>query len=149
MDLYEYQGKQFFASYGIPVSPGEAVTTVVAWIMTGDSFSIFSMIAMLVGCIVCILALVRQGDTNLSSSVRTMAKVAMGYYFLKMVVGFVFMMIFSVRNPGTPVVTGLEVVGEPGFSEAALATAGVGAVVGLIGFITLLSHFRRPPAPAA
>ena len=28
MDLYEYQGKQFFATYGIPVSPGEAVTTV-------------------------------------------------------------------------------------------------------------------------
>jgi len=28
MDLYEYQGKQFFASYDIPVSPGEAVTTV-------------------------------------------------------------------------------------------------------------------------
>src|SRR5690349_23541476 len=28
MDLHEYQGKQFFASYGIPVSPGDAVTTV-------------------------------------------------------------------------------------------------------------------------
>ena len=28
MDLLEYQGKQFFASYGIPVSDGEAVTTV-------------------------------------------------------------------------------------------------------------------------
>ncbi|MEY2590064.1 MAG: succinyl-CoA synthetase beta subunit [Acidimicrobiaceae bacterium] len=28
MDLYEYQGKQFFASYGIPVSAGDAVTTV-------------------------------------------------------------------------------------------------------------------------
>ena len=28
MDLYEYQGKQFFARFGIPVSPGEAVTTV-------------------------------------------------------------------------------------------------------------------------
>ena len=28
MDLYEYQGKQFFARYGIPVSPGEAVETV-------------------------------------------------------------------------------------------------------------------------
>jgi succinyl-CoA synthetase beta subunit len=26
--LYEYQGKQFFAQYGIPVSPGDAVTTV-------------------------------------------------------------------------------------------------------------------------
>ncbi|WP_420639647.1 ADP-forming succinate--CoA ligase subunit beta [Candidatus Poriferisocius sp.] len=28
MDLFEYQGKQFFASYGLPVSAGEAVTTV-------------------------------------------------------------------------------------------------------------------------
>ena len=28
MDLYEYQGKQFFASFDIPVSPGEAVTSV-------------------------------------------------------------------------------------------------------------------------
>jgi succinyl-CoA synthetase beta subunit len=28
LDLYEYQGKQFFARYGIPVSPGEAVETV-------------------------------------------------------------------------------------------------------------------------
>ncbi|HZA79199.1 MAG TPA: ADP-forming succinate--CoA ligase subunit beta [Acidimicrobiales bacterium] len=28
MDLYEYQGKQFFARYGIPVSRGEAVTAV-------------------------------------------------------------------------------------------------------------------------
>jgi succinyl-CoA synthetase beta subunit len=28
LDLYEYQGKQFFARYDIPVSPGEAVKTV-------------------------------------------------------------------------------------------------------------------------
>ena len=28
MDLFEYQGKQLFAQYGIPVSPGEAVTAV-------------------------------------------------------------------------------------------------------------------------
>ena len=28
MDLFEYQGKQFFASFDIPVSKGEAVTTV-------------------------------------------------------------------------------------------------------------------------
>jgi succinyl-CoA synthetase beta subunit len=28
MDLFEYQGKQFFASFGIPVSRGEAVETV-------------------------------------------------------------------------------------------------------------------------
>jgi succinyl-CoA synthetase beta subunit len=28
MDLFEYQGKQFFARYDIPVSPGDAATTV-------------------------------------------------------------------------------------------------------------------------
>jgi succinyl-CoA synthetase beta subunit len=28
LDLFEYQGKQLFARFGIPVSPGEAVTTV-------------------------------------------------------------------------------------------------------------------------
>ena len=28
VDLFEYQGKQFFARYGIPVSAGEAVRTV-------------------------------------------------------------------------------------------------------------------------
>jgi succinyl-CoA synthetase beta subunit len=28
VDLYEYQGKQFFATFGIPVSAGDAVTTV-------------------------------------------------------------------------------------------------------------------------
>jgi succinyl-CoA synthetase beta subunit len=28
MDLYEYQGKQFFARFGIPVSPGDVVDTV-------------------------------------------------------------------------------------------------------------------------
>src|SRR6187455_541348 len=28
MDLFEYQGKQFFASYDIPVSPGDVATTV-------------------------------------------------------------------------------------------------------------------------
>jgi len=28
VDLYEYQGKQFFASFGIPVSPGGVATTV-------------------------------------------------------------------------------------------------------------------------
>jgi succinyl-CoA synthetase beta subunit len=28
VDLYEYQGKQFFATFGIPVSPGDAATTV-------------------------------------------------------------------------------------------------------------------------
>ena len=36
MDLYEYQGKQFFAEYDIPVSPGEAVTTVDEAVAAAD-----------------------------------------------------------------------------------------------------------------
>ena len=36
MDLLEYQGKQLFATYGIPVSPGEAVTTVDEAVAAAD-----------------------------------------------------------------------------------------------------------------
>jgi succinyl-CoA synthetase beta subunit len=36
LDLYEYQGKQFFGRYGIPVSPGEAVTTVDAAVAAAE-----------------------------------------------------------------------------------------------------------------
>ncbi|MEZ5204654.1 MAG: ADP-forming succinate--CoA ligase subunit beta [Acidimicrobiales bacterium] len=36
MDLLEYQGKQFFASFDIPVSPGEAATTVDEAVAVAD-----------------------------------------------------------------------------------------------------------------
>jgi succinyl-CoA synthetase beta subunit len=36
VDLYEYQGKQLFARYGIPVSPGEAVENVDAAVAAAD-----------------------------------------------------------------------------------------------------------------
>ncbi len=36
MDLLEYQGKQFFATYDIPVSEGEAVTTVEDAVAAAD-----------------------------------------------------------------------------------------------------------------
>ena len=36
MDLFEYQGKQLFAKYDIPVSPGEAVETVDAAVAAAD-----------------------------------------------------------------------------------------------------------------
>jgi succinyl-CoA synthetase beta subunit len=36
VNLYEYQGKQFFARYGIPVSPGEAATTVEEAVAAAD-----------------------------------------------------------------------------------------------------------------
>ena len=37
MDLYEYQGKQFFAQYDIPVSPGAAVTDVDDAVAAADN----------------------------------------------------------------------------------------------------------------
>lgn len=124
----------------------EAILIAVAWFVSHDPFSVFSMIAMLVGCIACIVALMRQGDTDLPSAARSMTKVALGYYLLKFLAGFVFMIMFSSRNPGTPVITGLEIVGEPGLAETALISAVVGAIVGVLGFIFLLPHFRRPAA---
>jgi succinyl-CoA synthetase beta subunit len=36
VDLFEYQGKQLFAEYGIPVSPGEAVQTVDAAVAAAE-----------------------------------------------------------------------------------------------------------------
>ena len=37
MDLYEYQGKQYFARYGIPVSPGGPADTVDAAVAVADA----------------------------------------------------------------------------------------------------------------
>jgi succinyl-CoA synthetase beta subunit len=37
VDLYEYQGKQFFASFGLPVSDGRAVDTVEEAVAAGDA----------------------------------------------------------------------------------------------------------------
>jgi succinyl-CoA synthetase beta subunit len=36
MDLFEYQGKQYFARYGIPVSPGDVATTVDEAVAAAD-----------------------------------------------------------------------------------------------------------------
>jgi len=37
MDLFEYQGKQYFARYGIPVSPGDVATTVDEAVAAADA----------------------------------------------------------------------------------------------------------------
>ena len=36
MDLFEYQGKQFFASHGIPISPGDVATSVAEAVEVAD-----------------------------------------------------------------------------------------------------------------
>ena len=37
MDLYEYQGKQYFARYGIPTSPGGVADTVDEAVAQADA----------------------------------------------------------------------------------------------------------------
>jgi len=125
----------------------EALLTAVASIFFQEPISTLSMLAMLSGCVVSVVAVMRQGGTDLPDAVRNVAKVTLAYYVLKCLVGFVYMMIYAVRNPGTPMITGLEMVDEPGFAEAAIGSAGVGAVLGLLGLTFLLAHFRRAPAP--
>jgi uncharacterized membrane protein HdeD (DUF308 family) len=108
------------------------------------------MLAMFTGCVVCVTALMRQADTDLPWAVRHVAKWVLAYYVLKCAVGFVFMMIFAIRNPGTPMVTGLEMIGEPGFATASFISICIGTVIGFAGIIPLLAHLRhRSVAPVA
>lgn len=44
MDLFEYQGKQFFASFDIPVSPGRAVTTVDEAVAAAESLASYPVV---------------------------------------------------------------------------------------------------------
>ena len=44
MDLFEYQGKQFFASFDIPVSPGRAVTTVDEAVAAAESLDSYPVV---------------------------------------------------------------------------------------------------------
>jgi hypothetical protein len=141
------RGRLHGALFGLLIV--EAVLTAVAFFFSDEPISIFSLLALLGGAIVCVTALIRQGETDLSAAVRGVAKVALGYYILKCVIAFVYMMIFAVRNPGAHMVTGLEMVHERGFSEVAIGSAGVAAAIGLIGLIVLLAHLRRPPASPA
>jgi hypothetical protein len=141
------RGRLHGALFGLLIA--EAILTAVAFVFSDEPISIFTLLAMLGGCIVCVSALIRQGETDLSSTVRTFAKVALGHYILKCVVGFVYMMIYAIRNPGTPMVTGLEMEGEPWFSEFAVSSAVLGALIGLFGLIALLDHLHRRAAPPA
>jgi len=124
----------------------EAILVGVAFLFFDTPMTVFSMLAMLCGAILSVVAVMRQGDSDLPGAVRKVAVVALIYYILKCLLGFVYMMIFAVRHPGTPMLTGLEMIGEPGFTEIAAITAALGAIVGLLGLITVLGHLRRPPA---
>jgi hypothetical protein len=127
----------------------ETILTVVAFLFFQEAISLLSMLAMFGGCIVCVFALMRQSDTDLPALVRHVTKCALGYYILKCVAGYVFMMMFVIQNPKTPLVTGLEIAGAQGFTEASLISVGLGAIIGLIGLFPLLAHLRQRSAALA
>jgi len=142
------RGKIHGGLFGILIL--EAILVGVAFLFFDTPMTVFSMLAMLTGAILSVVAVMRQGDSDLPGAVRKMAVVALIYYVLKCLIGFVYMMVFAIRHPGTPMLTGLEMIGEPGFTETAAITAALGAIIGLLGLITVLGHLRRPPAaPAA
>ena len=128
----------------------EAILTAVFYVIYQQALSTAGMLAMLGGFIVCVVALMRQAATDLSNGVRLFAKWALGYYILKCIIGFIYTMIFAVSHPGTPVITGLEIVGEPGFAIVSLASVGIGAIIGLAGLTQVLAHRRsRAASPAS
>jgi hypothetical protein len=132
------------ALFGLLIA--EAILTGIFYALYQQALSTPGMLAMLGGFIICVVALMRQAATDLPAGVRHIAKWALGYYIVKCVIGFVYTMVFAIHNPGTPVVTGLEIVGEPGFAIVSLASVGVGAIIGLVGLIQVLAHRRNRAA---
>ncbi len=142
------KGNLHSALFGLLIA--EAILTGVFYALYRQALSTAGMLAMLGGFIVCVVAIMRQGATDLSRSVRLFTKWALGYYILKCVIGFIYTIVFTVNHPGTPVVTGLEIVGEAGFAIVSLASVGIGAVIGLTGLIQVLAHRRsRAASPAS
>jgi hypothetical protein len=128
----------------------EAILAGIFFIIYQEPLSTLGMIAMFAGFVLCIFALVRQAGSDLPAGMRTAAKWALGSYILKCVVGFIYTVVYTVRHQGKPVITGLEIIGEPGFDMAALACIAIGAVIGVGGLIQTLAHARsRALLPAA
>lgn len=121
----------------------EGVLAGLAYALRKESLFALGMIATLCGFLVCIVALVRQSGRILPSGLRRIPKVALAFYSLEMIAGFVFTVTFSVRHIGTPVLTGMEIIGEPGFPEAALVSGILAAVLGLVGLVLLAGSSRQ------
>lgn len=124
----------------------EGVLGGLAYSLRKEPLFALGMIATLCGCIVCIVALVRQSGSTLTTGLRTMPKVALGFYILEMIAGFVFTVTFSVRHPGKPVISGMEIIGEPGFAEMSLISGCIAGAIGLAGLGLLAGAGSRKEA---
>ena len=128
----------------------EAILAGIFYAIYKEPLSTLGMFAMFAGFVLCIMALARQGSSDLPAGLRAAAKWAFASYLLKAGVGFVYAIVFSVNHPYQPMETGLEMIGEAGFDVAALVCIGIGAAVGLFGLGRTLAHVRsRAAAPVS
>jgi len=127
----------------------EAVFVAISLGSFHQLMAVFSLLAVLAGCILSLVAVIRQRGTTIPQPVRVLAGLALGSFVLKFAAWFVLMVIFSISHPGETVVTGLEIVEEPGFGWVSGISAGLSAVLGVTGIALLLGHFRRPPNQTA
>ena len=124
----------------------DAVLTGILFAITHRALTAPGMLAALAGFLACIVALMRMGGTDLPAGLRTLTKLALGYYILESIVGFVFTVIYSVQHPGKTVITGLEIVDVPGFTAVALGAAVLAGILGGIGGAQAVSFFRQRAA---
>ncbi len=127
----------------------EAILVAVSLGTFHQAMAVLSLLAMLAGCILSLVAVIRQRGTTIPQPVRILAGLTLGSFVLKCAAWFVLMIIFAINHPGATVVTGLEIVDEPGFGWVSGISAGLSAVLGVTGLALLLGHFRRPPNQTA
>ena len=118
----------------------DALFSGLATVSTHTAILSGAALATLVGFVVGIVAMVRQAGSAVSLGVKSVTFAALAYYLLGFATAFVLTVVFSIRHPGTPVVTGLEIAGEPGFATVSLVSAIVSAVLGLLGLAFWLAQ---------
>jgi hypothetical protein len=126
----------------------DAVSTAIAYGVSHGAVAAsvaISTVATLLGFVLCIFALIRQGDSDLPDAVRLITRSALALYILSFGAGFTFSIIYAVRHPGQQVQTGLEIINEPGFQTIAMISAGLAAVIGVAGIVAMRAPRRTNP----
>ena len=121
----------------------DAALTGLFFALTHRALTAPGMLATLAGFLACIIALMRMGGTDLPAGLRTLTKLALGYYIVESIAGFIFTILYSVEHPGKAVVSGLEIIEVPGFTATALVSAVLAAILGGLGLARAVSFFRQ------
>ena len=106
-----------------------------------------SIIAVLAAGVLAMDSFARQSGQTVPGGVRAVTITALIYCIGLLITGFGFMIAYTVHHPGAQVITGAEMVGEPGFANAEMAASVASVLLGLAGFVVQLASTR--PAPAS